>query len=264
MNKTLILRIFLALIVISIFYNEVSAGDTTGVKNKGLVIYRDSILEPPFKFTGYGPDTLRLNGIPYSPARRIDPRFEPKPPKRLYKDKRKPEEIKLPSMKEYGKMHRLSVRADKNTDSVDTFEDKLDVYAETMSQSSMVDSAIIENDEVLVYWKYDRPIPEYHSLACQGPQKLTEEQRYARRLEMDRHKEESFWRTYNDGGTIVFGAGPGITYAPKSSTSRNLKAINKIFMGDTLTEREKRSTVFNQKTLYKLYIERYKREKGKE
>ena len=109
MNKTLILRIFLALIVISIFYNEVSAGDTDGVKKKGLVIYKDSILEPPFKFTGYGPDTLRLNGIPYSPARRIDPRFEPQPPKLLYKDERKPEEIKLPSMKEYGKMHRLSV-----------------------------------------------------------------------------------------------------------------------------------------------------------
>ncbi|HMA76942.1 MAG TPA: hypothetical protein VKO43_06520 [Candidatus Krumholzibacteriaceae bacterium] len=264
MRKLLIFKVFLVQIVISAFFNESPAGDTTGEKKKGLVIYRDRVLEPPFKFTGHGPDTLRLNGIPYFPARRIDPKFEPQPPKRIHMDEWNPEEIKLPSMKEYGKMHRLSVRADKSTDSVDTLEDKLDVYAETMSRSSMVDSAIIKNNEILVYWKYDRPIPEYHSLACQGPHKLTEEQRHARRLEMDRNQEKRFWKTYNDGGTIVFGAGPGITYAPESSTPRNLRAINKILSGDTLTEREKRSTVFNQKTLYKLYIERYKREKGEE
>ena len=269
MKKALILRIFLVLIVISAFYKEAPASDTTGVKKKGLVIYRDRILEPPFEFTGFEEDTLRLNGIPYFPVRvsEKDRRERGKllPDSLIEKIKAKLEKERLLWKRppEPEGTHELGVSAYEQAKKAKTYEEKKTIFARIMAKSPHVDSTRIMGNTVAVYWKHDRPEAEYCTIPIEDLPPLTEEQRLARRLELRRCDVKSFWRTYNEGGTIVFGAGHGITYAPESSTPRNLRAINKILSGGTLTEREKRSTVFNQKTLYKLYIERYKRGKGK-
>jgi hypothetical protein len=261
---------FLALIVISIFYNEVSAGDTTGVKNKGLVIYRDRVLEPPFEFTGIEEDTLRLNGIPYFPVRvtEEDRRERGKllPDSVIEKIKAKLEKERLlwkrpPKPEE---THELGVYAYEQAKKAKTYEKKKTIFARIMAESPHVDSTSIMGNAVLVYWKHDRPEAEYCIIPRKYTPPLTEEQRLERRLESRRSAIERFWDRYNSGGTIAFGGIAGHLYAPDRATRGTLKAIEKLRRGDTLTTMEKKRSVFFERKLLKLFKRRLKRMREEE
>jgi len=265
MRKILIFKVFLALVVICVISNEAPAGDTIGVRKKGLVIYRDRILEPPFKFTGFEEDTLRLNGIPYYPARVTEEdrrdRGQLLPDSVVEKIKIKLEKERLlwnrPPKPEG--TYELMVSAHNRADSAETFEEELATYARIMAESPHVDSTTIMGNTVAVYWKHDRPEAEYCTIPIEDPPTLTEEERLARRLKSRRHDVERFWDIYNNGGTIGFGGFSGHLYAPELVTKGTLKAIEKLKRGDTLTAMEKMRSIFSQKESLKLFKRRFKR-----
>ncbi len=278
MRKLLIFKVFLALVVICVISNEAPAGDTTGVKKKGLVIYRDRVLEPPFEFTGFEEDTLRLNGIPYSPVRKYEKEL------RKWKKKRLEEEIELmkkmfpesefkrrmaewkrkknrkkPSMETIKKEHELDVLAYEKAKKAKTYEDKVNIFAKIMEESPIVDSTrILEDKRVMVYWK-GMSEPEYSTLPRKEKPPLTEKQRQDRRIKYNKRHMKDFWDTYNKGGTVVFGDIGGYLYSPW--TEETLKAIEKLSRGDTLTSLERERSIFigGERILY-LFKERFRRE----
>ncbi len=255
----------LVLVVVLCHCVDALAGDTTGVE-KGLVIYRDRILEPPFEFTGIESDTLKLNGIPYSPVRRYEVDLKDKgkllPDSLIEKRRAELKEKGLLNRKQTSKeiikkQHELSVFAHEKSRETKTYEEKKAVYARIMEESPLVDSTTIGGNTVVVYWKHTGPEPEACIISREYTPPLTEEQRHARRTRIRKRSIEEFWEYYAKGGTIVFGGIPGHLYHPRTEITR--KAIEKLKRGDTLTTYEKKGSVFYEEKLLNLFKKRFKR-----
>ncbi|MFO7916203.1 MAG: hypothetical protein R6U43_11020 [Candidatus Krumholzibacteriales bacterium] len=276
-NRLLISLFILSLSFLSLVDRPI-AQDSSTKRSEGLVIYRDRILEPPFKFTGIEEDTLRLNGIPYSPVRRYTEEY------RKWKEKRMKEEIELMKkiysdsviekrLEEGRKItqmwkkkpegtHELRVLAYGEARKAESYDDKLQIYAKIIEESPIVDSTIILNDKrVAIYWKGITE-PEYSSLPCEDKQPLTEQERLERRIRYHTNHVNDFWKTYNRGGTVVFGDIGGYLYSKR--TEETLEAIDKLSRGDTLTAQEKQNSIFSggagKRILY-LFNARFNRER---
>ncbi len=283
-NIIITLMLLILLIVGFTFLNKAETSDSNKTQGKGLVIYRDRILEPPFEFSGIGEDTLRLNGIPYSPVR-VDQEMY-----RMWKEKQIEHEIELmkkifpdsvvqkklaererrkknPRIKPDG-THALRVYAHKRADSAETFEEEVATYARIMAESPLVDSTKIVGDNwVAVYWKYMSPEPDYSTFLREKHPPLTEEKHKEMKTDHQEDHVEDFWETYNSGGVIVFGFGGYLYSRDSSKKEMTLKAIEKLSRGDTLTSLEKEESVFKEpfgKELLFWFEERFKRERGGE
>ncbi|HMA77455.1 MAG TPA: hypothetical protein VKO43_09105 [Candidatus Krumholzibacteriaceae bacterium] len=275
-NRLLISLFILGLSVLSLVYQAIGQ-DSQKKRSEGLVIYRDRILKPPFKFTGIEEDTLRLNGIPYSPVRRY------KEERRKWKEKRMKEEIELMKkiysdsviekrLEEGRKItqmwkkkpegtHELNVYASNCADSAETFEEEVATYARILEESPLVDSTrILKDKRVVIYWK-DITDPEYATLVRDEKPPLTDQQRMERRNRYHTNHVNDFWKSYNKGGTVVFGGFGGYLYSRR--TEETLRAIEKLSRGDTLTAQEKEKSIFcgggGRRILY-LFKERFRRE----
>jgi len=277
-NKLLVSLFILSFSFLSLV-DQAVAQDSPAKRSEGLVIYRDRILEPPFKFTGIGEDTLRLNGIPYFPVRRYREEY------RKWKEKRRKEEVELmkkmfpdsvvkerlaraqrrknskPNLEIIRKQHKLNVYASNRADSADTFEEEVSTYARIMEESPLVDStSILKDQRVVIYWK-DITEPEYATLVRDEKPPLTERQRLDRKIRYQTNHINDFWKTYNAGGTVVFGDIGGYLYSKR--TEETLKAIDKLSRGDTLTVQEKQNSIFSggagKRILY-LFNARFNRE----
>lgn len=280
MRNKLLVGVFILFLSVLSLVEQAVAQDSPEKRSEGLVIYRDRILEPPFKFTGIGEDTLRLNGIPYFPVRRYREEY------RKWKEKRRKEEIELMKkiysdsviekrLEEGRKItqmwkkkpegtHELNVYASNRADSAETFEEEVETYARIMEESPLVDSTrILKDKRVVIYWKGITE-PEYATLVRDEKPPLTEQERLDRRIRYHTNHVNDFWKIYNRGGTIVFGDIGGHLYSKR--TEETLEAIDKLSRGDTLTAQEKEKSIFcgggGRRILY-LFKERFRRE-GKE
>jgi len=278
-RKRLLVILFILSLSFLSLVDQAVAQDSLEKRSEGLVIYRDRIMEPPFKFTGIGEDTLRLNGISYSPVRRYKEEY------RKWKEKRMKEEVELmkkmfpdsvvkerlvraqraknnkPNMEIIRKQHELNVYASNIADSAATFEEEVATYARIMEESQLVDSTIILKDKrVAIYWKGIN-IPEYATLVRDEKPPLTEQERLERRIRYHTNHVNDFWKTYNKGGTVVFGDIGGYLYSKR--TEETLEAIDKLSRGDTLTAQEKEKSIFSggagKRILY-LFNARFRRE----
>ena len=154
-------------------------------ESSGHVIICGQEVTPPWNFSGQGEDTLRLNGIPYSPVR--------------CKPKRRPAKVSELTKAQ----HALSVASYEAAKNATTYAEKLRISAEALRSSDLVDSVTIEDWGLCVYWHgqentEDVIIPRF-------------ETRQRSQSEIHQERIDDFWQTMNSGSLLIIFDGQTLT-----------------------------------------------------
>ena len=234
MKRHKIVLILVISIIIGCTYAAFGGMRQSGSK-QGIVFYNWTELKPPFEFTWRG-DTLCLNGIPFSPYRKIK-----KIEKRL---KYVPSGQRI----EQNHLAKIVLKESKRGKSM---KERLDIMSKLFLKSSLVDSIKISGNTVFVYWK-DSPIFKFEGFTLSNEPLLSKSALDSLKLVHSESKKKDFWYAYNNGGIFVFGDIAGYIVAPSSEVEKTREAYEKLKRGNTLTAEERKGTVFSNNSLYKL------------
>lgn len=209
------LALFVMLIASNVLaQNEPPASVTT---KSGVVYYNGRELVSPFTFTGEGADTLFLNGIPYDPQR-------------MPKGNLSPSSVSASCLSR----HALNVTASERAKLGHSKEEGLQFMANVYGESSLVDSVVLYEHSICVYWHGEET----------GEEVLLPPLESGRfdRLTYHQQLQAEFWQVVNQGGLVAFGEKGYRVTSPQKWMPKTERAMEKIRTNVALVETDYAST----------------------
>jgi len=199
---------------------EVGDAEQAQVDTVGVVFAYGEQVYPPFVFTGVGTDTLFLNGYPLSP-RRSSRRGSP--------------EI---SVSETCKaQHELCVKAGQRAREGSTHAERVEIYAEVLRASSLVDSVRVTSHDI-IYMSWAGETDEEEII-------LPREDTHFELADFHETRISEFWRAMRAGRLVAFGERYYVS-APRQSVPQTLQLLERIDEGGPPTKEEVAGTALQQ------------------